>query len=335
MARSKRLLLLRFSALGDVLMTVPVVSALARQYPDTDITMVSRPYVESIFRRRPENLHFIGVNLKEYRGVPGLVRLVGELCERVRPTCVCDLHDVLRTKLMRPMFRLRGVPTAHIWKDRKARRDFITIRPLTQQQTSFERYAEALSRIGFPVTLDPSEPVFSWPERPERLASGPLRIGIAPFAAHAAKIYPLERMERVVALLSQRGARVYLFGAGDEERELMLQWASRYDGVESAVGTLPDMAAEMTLMASLDAMLTMDSSNMHLAALTPVRLLTLWGATHPLGGFLPWGRDERICIQRSDLPCRPCSIYGAKPCRLGDLRCMDIAPEEIVKRLCE
>jgi ADP-heptose:LPS heptosyltransferase len=277
---------------------------------------------------------FIGVNLKEYRGVPGLVRLVGELCERVRPTCVCDLHDVLRTKLMRPMFRLHGVPTAHIWKDRKARRDFIATRPLTQQQTSFERYAEALARIGFPVRLNPSEPVFSWPQRPERAASEPLRVGIAPFAAHATKIYPLERMEQVVARLSQRGARVYLFGAGSEERELMLQWEARYEGVESVVGTLPDMAAEMKLMASLDVMLTMDSSNMHLAALTPVRLLTLWGATHPLGGFLPWGRNGGICLQR-DLPCRPCSIYGSKPCRLGDLRCMDISPDEIVKRLCE
>jgi ADP-heptose:LPS heptosyltransferase len=334
MARNKRLLLLRFSALGDVLMTVPVVSALARQYPDTDITVVSRPFVESIFRRCPDNVDFIGVNLKDYRGIPGLARLVGELCERVRPTHVCDLHDVLRTKLMRPMFRLRGVPTAHIFKDRKARRDFITTRPLTQQQTSFERYAEALARIGFPVVLNPSEPVFVWPERQKRAVGESLRVGIAPFAAHATKIYPLERMEQVVALLSKSGARVYLFGAGDGERELMLQWEARYEGVESVVGTLPDMAAEMTLMASLDVMLTMDSSNMHLAALTPVRLLTLWGATHPLGGFLPWGRDGGICLQR-DLPCRPCSIYGSKPCRLGDLRCMDISPDEIVKRLCE
>lgn len=334
MARNKRLLLLRFSALGDVLMTVPVVSALARQYPDTDITVVSRPFVESIFRRCPDNVDFIGANLKDYRGIPGLARLVGELCERVRPTHVCDLHDVLRTKLMRPMFRLRGVPTVRIFKDRKARRDFITTRPLTQQQTSFERYAEALARIGFPVVLNPSEPVFVWPERQKRAVGESLRVGIAPFAAHATKIYPLERMEQVVALLSKSGARVYLFGAGDGERELMLQWEARYEGVESVVGTLPDMAAEMTLMASLDVMLTMDSSNMHLAALTPVRLLTLWGATHPLGGFLPWGRDGGICLQRN-LPCRPCSIYGSKPCRLGDLRCMDISPDEIVKRLCE
>ena len=334
MARSKRLLLIRFSALGDVLMTVPVVSLLARQYPDTDITVVSRPLVESIFRRCPANVGFIGVNPRDYHGLTGLSRLVGELCERVRPTHVCDLHDVLRTKLMRPMFRLRGVPTAHIVKDRRARRDFVVTRPLTQQQTSFVRYAEALSRIGFPVRLDVSQPAFSWPERPERAADAPLRIGIAPFAAHATKIYPLERMERVVGLLSQRGARVYLFGAGTEERELMLQWASRYEGVESVVGTLPDLAAEMDLIASLDVMLTMDSGNMHLAALTPVRLLTLWGATHPLGGFLPWGRDGSICLQR-DLSCRPCSIYGSKPCRLGDLRCMDISPDEIVKRLCE
>ncbi len=331
MARNNRLLLLRFSALGDILMTVPVVDALARQYPETTITVVSRAFVGSIFRRLPSNVNFIGVSLDRYKGVAGLARLVGELCEKTHPTHVCDLHDVLRTKIMRPMFRLRGIPTSHIVKDRKARKAFVSQRPLTQQETSFERYAKALESAGFPVQLDFSMRLCR-AVRKEKTDS--LRVGIAPFAAHATKIYPLGRMEQLVSRLSQRGARVYLFGAGAGEEAVTRDWASRYENVESVVGTLPDMAAEMELMASLDVVLAMDSSNMHLAALTSTRLLSVWGATHPKGGFLPWGRDESCCVQRR-LDCRPCSIYGAKPCKFGDCRCMDIPVEEILNRICE
>lgn len=332
MARNNHLLLLRFSALGDILMTVPVVDALARQYPETTVTVVSRAFVGSIFRRLPSNVNFIGVRLDNYQGVLGLSRLVRELCEKTHPTHVCDLHDVLRTKIMRPMFRLRGVPTFHIVKDRKARKAFVRQRPLTQQETSFERYAKVLESAGFPVKLDFSMRLCQKTERTE--SKERLRVGIAPFAAHATKIYPLDRMEQVVSLLSRRGAKVYLFGAGGGEEAVTRAWASHYENVESVVGTLPDMAAEMELMASLDVVLAMDSSNMHLAALTPTRLLSVWGATHPKGGFLPWGRDESCCVQRQ-LDCRPCSIYGAKPCKFGDCRCMDIPVEEIVNRICE
>ena len=65
------------------------------------------------------------------------------------------------------------------------------------------------------------------------------------------------------------------------------------------------------------------------------QVLSIWGATHPLGGFLGWGQTIDRCIQK-DYPCRPCSIFGNKPCRLGDFRCLhDITPDEIVNRLNE
>ena len=324
--------------MGDILMTVPVVEALARQYPETTITVVSRAFVGSVFGLCPANVHFRAVKLENYPGVRGLARLVKELCEETNPTQVCDLHDVLRTKLMRPMFRMRGIPTCHIHKDRKARKSFVKNRPLTQQETSFERYAKALAEAGFPVKLDYSS-IFMQREctASETSKKGEERVqkvGIAPFAAHPTKIYPPEKMEEVVRMLCERGIMVYLFGAGAKERALMESWASRYSGVESMVGRLPDMAAELNLIATLDVMLVMDSGNMHLAALTPTRIVSVWGATHPKGGFLPWGRDESCCVQRT-LDCRPCSIYGNKPCRYGDNRCLDITPEEIVKRICE
>ena len=93
------------------------------------------------------------------------------------------------------------------------------------------------------------------------------------------------------------------------------------------------MAAELRFMTSLDAMLSMDSGNMHLASLAGVRVVSIWGATHPLGGFLGWGQREEDVVQLP-LSCRPCSTYGNRPCKFGDWRCLTgIKEEDVVARL--
>ncbi|MCQ2197546.1 MAG: glycosyltransferase family 9 protein [Bacteroidaceae bacterium] len=343
----KSLLLIRFSALGDILMTVPIVEALARQYPDMQITMVSRPFVASVFERLPQNVHFLGINPRNYHGLAGLEKMYKEL-KKLHPTYVCDLHDVLRTKYLRMRFKMAGVPTAHIVKDRKARKQFLTSEVKTQQETSFERYQKAIDRIlqhaknhspqlssketGNTLQLSDSLSSFCDSKSSSRKMDGPA-IGIAPFAAHQGKIYPLDLMEKVVSLFNRKGVHVYLFGAGDKEKALMEEWEQKYEHVESTVGKLGNMAAELDLIAQLDAMLTMDSGNMHLASLTSTPVYSIWGATHPLGGFLGWKQPMSRCIQK-DLPCRPCSIFGNKPCQYGDFHCLNsITPEEIVESI--
>ncbi len=156
-------------------------------------------------------------------------------------------------------------------------------------------------------------------------------IGIAPFAAHKGKIYPLEKMEQVVAALSKSGEKIYLFGGGEEEVSILESWAAKYPNTECVAGKM-SMSEELELIRSLRVMITMDSSNMHLASLVGTRVVSVWGATHPMAGFLGVGQKEEDCIQRN-LPCRPCSIYGNKPCRFGDYRCLNIDPQTIIERV--
>lgn len=334
------LLLIRFSALGDILMTVPVIKELALLHPDWKITVVSRPFVGSIFKCAAENVHFVGINPRQYPGLVGLNRMYGEL-KALGPTHVCDLHDVLRTKYLRFRFKMAGIPVTHIIKDRKARKTFLKATHKTQQETSFERYAKAIDRLGLQegentlaAALEKSRSGFGKKlQRLSQKAGKPMQIGIAPFAAHQGKIYPLDMMEQVVSLLDKQGIKIYLFGAGQREKDLMEEWAGRYDNAESVVGTLPSMADEMRVIETLDVMLTMDSGNMHLASLTSTPVCSIWGATHPLGGFLGWQQSMESCIQL-DMPCRPCSIFGNKPCTQGDYPCLrNISPESIVKTL--
>ena len=158
-------------------------------------------------------------------------------------------------------------------------------------------------------------------------------IGIAPFAAHKGKIYPLEKMERVIELLLERepNCRIFLFGGGAEERELLTQWESRHDRCTCAL--LGSLYNELVLMSHLDTMVSMDSANMHLASLTGTRVVSVWGATHPFAGFMGWNQSSADAVQTT-LPCRPCSIFGNKPCLHGDYPCLNsITPEEIVERV--
>jgi ADP-heptose:LPS heptosyltransferase len=93
------------------------------------------------------------------------------------------------------------------------------------------------------------------------------------------------------------------------------------------------MHQELILMSHLDVMISMDSSNMHLASLTNTPVVSIWGATHPYAGFMGWGQSEDNAVQ-IPLDCRPCSIFGQKPCLRGDYACMrNIAPETIVEKV--
>jgi ADP-heptose:LPS heptosyltransferase len=86
-------------------------------------------------------------------------------------------------------------------------------------------------------------------------------------------------------------------------------------------------------MSHLDVMISMDSANMHLASLVNTPVVSVWGATHPYGGFMGWNQDPNNAVQL-DLPCRPCSIYGKKPCIRGDYACLNnISPELILNKV--
>ena len=339
----KHIVILRFSALGDVLMTLPVVDAVARRYPDVRFTFVSRAWAQPLVAMLPDNVGFVAADLRgAHKGLSGLNRLCRRLMA-LRPTAIADLHDVLRTQWLRIRFRLAGVHTAAIDKGRTDRRRFITSAVKSPQRPVFERYADVFRCLGFDVDIDfrsffakegadlsTALPTFNAAQRPECYW-----IGVAPFAAHEGKVYPLDLMAQVVGQLAARGdMRIYLFGAGAQEQKAMDEWAQRFPHVESMVGRLHGLAEELALISHCDVMVSMDSANMHLASLAGVRVVSIWGATHPLGGFLGYGQSTDDVVQRTDLDCRPCSTYGQKPCRYGDFRCMrGIKPEEVVAQV--
>ena len=160
-------------------------------------------------------------------------------------------------------------------------------------------------------------------------------IGVAPFAAHKGKIYPKEQMEKTLTIISDRhpDARILMFGGGRSEMDTMAAWRERNHRLEIASRVLGGIDKELILMSHLDVMLSMDSSNMHLASLVGTPVVSVWGATHPYAGFMGWGQSESNAVM-IDMPCRPCSIYGNKICAKGDYPCLTgITPEQIAGRV--
>ena len=158
-------------------------------------------------------------------------------------------------------------------------------------------------------------------------------IGYAPFASRQMKIYPDRQSRELVRLMAEEFDRVFIFSGPGREQEFAREMERLYGNVTGVFGRT-DIWGELALMSELDAIVTMDSSSMHLASLAGTPLVSVWGATHPAAGFMGYGYDiEKNCIQL-DLDCRPCSIFGEGKCRYGDYRCLTgITPDAIMRKV--
>ena len=343
--KREHILIIRFSSLGDVAMAVPVVYSLAMTYPDLRITVLSRSYARTFFEDLTPNISFMEADLRhEYHGIKGLNALYRRLTAK-NFTAIADFHSVLRSEYLCMRFNIGRFRVEHIDKHRSGRRMITAPDPkkrLVQQPTSFEKYADVLARLGYPVrvqfhslftdeggNLNLLPAIASVKNRDEQW------IGIAPFAAHDGKIYPVELMEQVIHQLTDRHpqARFFFFGRGKREEDLFPQWCRRFPQSMYVSQHLENMQQELILMSHLDVMVSMDSANMHLASLTGTTVVSIWGATHPFAGFMGWNQHAENAIQ-VPLPCRPCSIYGQKTCLRGDYACLNqIRPEMIIQRI--
>ena len=332
----RHILVMRFSAMGDVAMTVPVVKELLQQYPQLTITYVSRPAFAAFFDGI-ERLQYINADFKgEYKGFIGTYKLFKKLQSSATYTAVANLHNNLRTNIIQALFKLSGVPGKKVNKGR-AEKKALTRFPdkvLQPLKSTIERYADVFRELGFDIQLTHqlqkgASIVNTHPITGTKQTTW---IGISPFAQHQGKIYPLGRMEQVIQLLNRRQVRLFIFGGSPDEQAIAADWEQKYATVTSVIKRM-SMAEELDLIAQLDVMLAMDSAGMHMASLKGTPVISVWGATHHFAGFLGYGQSTDNIVA-DDIACRPCSIYGNKPCFRKDYACLyNIEPQTIVNKL--
>lgn len=326
--------------MGDVAMTVPVLRALVLQYPEVKITVVSRPFFQPFFDGIP-NVNFFGVDLKErHKGFLGLLRLFSDL-RKLNIDLVADLHNVIRSKVVRTLFSLSGKKVASTDKGRTEKKALtsLTKKVFTPVKPMFERHIDTLKQLGFSIDLTNlqfpekailSEEIFSITGKKNQKW-----IGIAPFAQYESKVYPLDLMQQVIDELAKNtNHKIFLFGGGEKEIQLLNQLKSQHENVLVLAGKLK-FKHELDVISNLDVMLSMDSGNSHIAAMLGVKTITLWGATHPYAGFKPFNQPDDFCLtsDRAQYPLLPTSIYGNKKVEGYEEVMRTILPNTIIEKI--
>ncbi len=339
MSKSNKILILRLSALGDVAMTVPVVASLSDAYPNKELIVVSRGFAQKLFAPI-KGVTFVPFDPNnKHKGVKGLWKLFKTLKSIGPYDFIADLHDVIRTKFITTLFKLSGTKVVRIDKGRKEKKELTRKKnkTLKQLKSTFERYHEVFLKAGYTFNIDTfnGKELYVTSENKnlhKTLYSDKIRIGIAPFAGHIWKTWPEDKMLKLIEKLDKSGYEIFLFGGRGKEQKTLDEWSSNFNNVHNLAGQLP-INHELEAISKLNVMISMDSGNMHLARLVNTPVVSIWGATHPNAGFYGWNMPKEWAVQ-VDLDCRPCSVYGNKPCHREDFACMNnITPEMVLEKV--
>ena len=321
--------------MGDVALLVPVIRSLVTAYPNVEVTVVTRPRFAPFFYDIERVKVFAADVDHTFNGIFGMRDLFRTLIRKASYDIVIDMHDHVRTVVLRTFFKLFFTQVIVFDKGRKDKKAFArrTNKITTPLPHTVERYRLAFGEAGFSFDLLPP-PYFDLNESLQTVAQEWVDmqglqkkekwIGLAPFARHATKIWPLENYPALIeAILDKTDAKFFLFGAGEKEIRFFESLRKKFPQACVMPAGHLKIRQEIALMKHLDLMVCVDSSNMHLAALAGVPVLSLWGGTHPDVGFAPLGKDHTLFqITRNELPCRPCSVYGRETCYVGGYPCL-------------
>ncbi|MBI3005335.1 MAG: lipopolysaccharide heptosyltransferase II [Ignavibacteriales bacterium] len=340
-AKSKTLVI-RFSSVGDIVLSTPLLRVLRKRFPEGQVDYVTRKEYAELVRSN----HNLNVTY-EYDAATGFAGL-RKLKQRIvaeKYDLIVDIHDSLRSKYLRS-FRA-GTETVAINK-RKFERYMLVQRKenLYKEVVSVaDRYIEPLLRFG--VENDgnglelhiPDEVLFGVSGKIAKLNLSRFEkvVGLCPSSRHFTKRWPAERFAEVGARFAkEHAAKVLIFG-GPGDTELCSSVESRIASSEG-VEKVTSLAGQLSLLESAAAMqlcdviVTNDSGLMHLAAAMQKKIVALFGSTVREFGFFPVATHS-VVVEREGLPCRPCSHIGRSSCPEGHFRCMkEISPGEVFEQ---
>ena len=323
-----RILIVRLSSMGDVLLTTPLIRALRERHPDATITFVTKTGFASLLVDNPRIAEVIGYD----PATP-----LKALAERIKGggfTHRLDLHGNLRTRWLR--FMVGGIWGSYP-KHRLARALLIRTKRdrYRDPRPVAERYFDAADGLGVSPSGQPLE-FFVRREAMEAaqqflsdrgLGADRQLIAVCPGAHHATKRWPLRHWQHLVTQLTTTGWDVVVLG-GPAERQLGEDVAAA--GAESAANAAGafDFPGSAALLKLSRRAVSGDTGLMHLATAVQTPVVALFGPTVRQFGFYPYG--GRATVLERDLPCRPCSAMGGPACPLGHHRCLvDLTPDAV------
>lgn len=309
----------RFSAMGDVALTLATFATVINENPELEITIVTRKKFAVFFENYPQIKVFPVDFEGKHKNPVGLFRLFREL-KKERFDAVLDLHQNLRTAFLKFCFLLSGNGSYTINKGRTEKKKLVKGKIFHQLKHSCERYLDvfkAAELINENIQIQNHTPFFKPSLKSIKTADSFLAklnskkiIGIAPFAQHIGKQWPLEKFQTLISMLNKQfpDFEILVFGGGKKEEQEINSLKGDFTNM---VGKF-SLEEELAIIKKLDVFISGDTSNMHFAWMSGIPTLSIWGVTHRFAGFGPLFQDEQNIIEASKetLPCRPCSVYG-------------------------
>lgn len=324
-----RLLVIRLSSIGDVVLTTPILRSIRAALPAVELHLLVKPAMAGVVRHNPHltRLHTLAPRLAD---TVDALRAVGF-------DHVIDLQGSLRS---RRIVSALGAPSSGFSKENWAKyrmvHRWLPGAPVAGVDHIVTRYAQALAPLGIAldaggleVHTDAAAEARADQLFAQAFSPGVRPLGIVLGATHATKRWPAAYHR---ALIAQIDRPVILFG-GPAEAAVA---AAIAEGLPvpclNAAGTTSLLEAT-ALLSRCAAAVTHDTGLMHIAAARQVPTLTLWGSTVPGFGMTPY-RAPHVVAEVAGLSCRPCSKIGYARCPQGHFRCMrDLTPESVAAQL--
>ncbi len=323
-----KILVIRLSSLGDVVLTTPALRALRQRFPKAEIHVATRwEYAYVIYPSPWVNIVQVLGSRDRWDFLDYLQRVKKE-----RYDLVVDLHATVRSRIAAQTTGAKRVLCYS--KAAVGRRALVAFKTekAFQPKHVVDRYLECLVPLGIvkaswtpEIVLDAREKAFGQ----EFLGESGTFISLVPGAKHATKRWLKEGFVEVGKSLWQEDKIKSVVLGGKEEKGLVENVAEGIgEGAKAGWGL--ELRQMASVLASCKTVVTNDSGPMHLATAVGTPVVALFGPTVEAFGFFPLG-DKNVVLQR-DLSCRPCSLHGTEECPEGHFRCMkEISPEEVLR----
>lgn len=323
-----KILVIRLSSLGDILLTTPLVRTLQRKYPEKKIHFLLRSEFESVL----VNNHYLEKLFLFTRSEEENKELIKSL-KKENYDLVIDLQNNLRSAFVSNKL---GVPRIKFNKRNIAKFLLVNfkINLLKDAPQIPVRYAGIfediqLDNAGLDLfTYNAPSPLFDPNKR---------YIGFAPGSRHFTKMWPQKYYIELGKMLNQHGFTVALLG-GKDDRLVCAEIASAIDAID--LSNKNDILQTAADMKKCEAIVCNDSGLMHSASASDIRVLAIFGSTVKELGFTPYyGKDtgpasKYKVVENNSISCRPCTHIGKDRCPKKHFKCMmEITPPLVFANL--
>lgn len=332
-----KILLIRMSSIGDILLTTPLLRQLRQLYPDAEIDFLVRKEYSQLLQANPHLSRLLTIDVHEGEALKALKKQI----RRQGYDVIIDLHRNLRSRYLCAFWN--HPPVLKIRKNQLTRFLLVHLKLNLYRRGSrrprhvAEKYLHAAGPLGADpqdLALEmhlPREIEESGKTRWQALAAEGYGMVMAPGARHFTKRWPPEYYAQLIRQIYEATGRRTVLVGGPDEREIIAEIRRRAgeEITRSLAGeiSLPETFA---LIRHAPCFVSNDSGLMHAAAAGGVPQVALFGSTTEELGFFPLNPAAQV-LQNPHLTCRPCSHIGRDACPKGHFRCMkEIRPEEVL-----